>query len=83
MKYVNTLETIEWAMEHFGSLVTNRQLSRREVMRCVKAGLAKSFGTVLVCDDDGSWLEPEVSREGFVLTKKGHKYLMENRAYLK
>jgi hypothetical protein len=71
MKQSDVLETIDWSEGSFGSLITNNQCSRRDVMRAVKNGLAKSIGQVLVCDDDGCHIDPEQWREGFVLTDKG------------
>ena len=76
---VDILETIQWAEENFGSLVTTRQVTRRDIMRCVDRKLAKSVGMVLVCDADGGIIEPEREREGFKLTKKGRETLKVSR----
>ena len=78
MKQIDVLETIDWSEGNFGSLVTNRQCSRRDVLRAVKNGLAKSIGQVLMCDDDGFHLDPERFREGFVLTDAGKELLEQS-----
>jgi hypothetical protein len=75
VKRNDVLETIDWAEKAFGSLHTNSQCSRRDVMRCVNAGLVKSVGQTYCCDDDGSILEPERMKEGFILTEKGRAAL--------
>lgn len=38
------LATIADAEEIYGSLVTNRRVPRRDVLRCVRAGLVVSVG---------------------------------------
>lgn len=72
---LDTLETIEWGEKHFGSLHTNRVCRRRDVMPLVECGFARSIGMTAVCDDDGSRLDPERFREGFVLTETGRRVL--------
>lgn len=78
MKRIDVLDTIGWAEEMFGSLVTGCNCPRRDVLRAVDAGMAKSAGMVVVCDGDGRTKEPERYREGFVLTEAG-KSLLESR----
>jgi hypothetical protein len=65
------LDTVAWAMEHFGSLHTNRQVSRAVMQRCVEAGLCRSVGRTIPCDADGSLLFHRKEREGFALTDAG------------
>ena len=76
MRQHDVLETIAWAENHFGSLVTNTQCTRREVLRAVNKGLVVSVGDVFMCDDDGFHVDPEIIKEGFVLTAQG-KELVE------
>lgn len=73
MKESDVLDALAWAEKHFGSLTTNRHLPRRDVMRAVKKGLAKSIGMAVLCDDDGFHIEPERYCEGFILTEAGRK----------
>lgn len=81
-KMRDTLECVQWAMGEFGSLCTNAQIPRRDVMRCVSLGLVRSIGDVALCSDDGAHLCPERYREGFVLTSLGEDRLDEIRAML-
>lgn len=74
-KTLGTLQTLAWGMQHFGGLISGGSLRRRDVMRLVKLGLARSLGMVTVCDDDGFALEPEREREGFALTEAGQAVL--------
>lgn len=69
------LETTAWGMEHFGGIITNRQLPLAVMRQCVKAGLCKCIGMVYVCDADGFIEQPEKQRRGYVLTDEGHKAL--------
>ncbi len=71
MKRRAVLESIRWAEEYFGSLHTNSQCTRRDVMRAVKAGLVESAGMTTPCDGDGALLAGRADREGFKLTAKG------------
>ncbi len=80
MKTLELLETVGWAEDLFGSLVTTRSCARRDVMREVKNGLTESIGPVALCDDDGGILDPERYREGFRLTKKGREFLEANQS---
>lgn len=75
MKQRAVLETVADAEDHYGSLVTNGQCSRRDVMRCVNAGLVESAGLVTLLDDDCSPFAPERWREGFRLTQAGRAAL--------
>lgn len=75
MKRRNVLDTIQWAEDEFGSMVTGGIVTRRDVMRCVRAGLVQSAGMVVVMDDDGGIKEPERYREGFKLTDAGRREL--------
>lgn len=79
MKRADVLEWIQWAETHFGSLVTSREVPRRDVLRCVKRGLVKSVGPVPLCDADGFRLAPERYREGFILTDRGRAALGANQ----
>lgn len=76
MKRRDVLEAVRWAEDNFGSLITNSGIHRRDVMRCVRAGLVQSAGPVVVLDDDGDIKEPERYREGFVLTKAGQEAIL-------
>ncbi len=76
----NTLECIQDCEEMYGALVTNRTCSRRDVMRCVRAGLAKSVGPRQLMDGDNCAVEPEQYREGFQLTAAGRKWLVDDYA---
>ena len=67
----DAIESLAWAMRHFGSLCTGRQCRRSTVLSLVAMGIAESIGRVAVCDDDGSFVEPERYREGFRLTPFG------------
>ena len=69
------LETIAWAEEHFGALQSSTSCSRRDIMRAVKKGLAKSDGYGIQCDAAGFTLDSHVDREGFVLTDAGREKL--------
>ena len=80
MNQVELLQTVDWAERMFGSLTTNRQCPRRDVMRAIDAGLVKSAGMVQLCDDDGASLDPERYREGFKLTVAGKVRLAEIEA---
>lgn len=71
MKRRRVLETIADAEATYGSLVTDRRVSRRDVMRCVRAGLVKSVGMARLVDGDCIPVEPERWREGFTLTPAG------------
>jgi hypothetical protein len=75
MKLLDVLETVKWGEEHFGSVITNRQLPRRDVLKAVDKGFVQSAGMVLVCDEEGHHKEPERYREGFKLTEKGKEVL--------
>lgn len=80
MKQQDVLETMAWAEKHFGSLTTNRQCPRRDVLRAVRHGLVESVGIVELCDDDGFMVWPTRHREGFVLTDQGRDVLREAAA---
>lgn len=69
----NVLESVADCEQLFGSLITNSVCTRRDVMRCVRAGLVKSVGPVTLMDDDDSPVEPERFREGFRLTEAGRQ----------
>lgn len=68
MKRIDVLEAIRDCEEWYGALITTNHVTRREVMRCVRAGLVKSVGMVVVIGEDESPREPERYREGFRLT---------------
>lgn len=77
----DAIETLQWAMEHFGALITNRHVTRRTVVQLVNKGVAESIGQCIMCDGDGFTLYPERYREGFRLTEFGvrcHAVLMEH-----
>lgn len=75
MKLRHVLEAIAYCQDVYGSLTTSTECSRRDVMRAVDRGLAKSVGLVrLVHDGDGP-LCRERFREGFVLTAEGARLL--------
>jgi hypothetical protein len=79
VKRRDVLETIADAEDHYGSLVTGAGCSRRDVMRCLDAGLVQSAGLVVVCDDTNTPSEPERWREGFKLTQAGRLLLRATR----
>lgn len=79
MKLLDVLETVEWGMEHFGSVVTNRQLPKRDVMKAVDARLVRCIGEVALADGDGFTIEPERYRLGYVLTRVGKSTLKRLR----
>ena len=83
MTTVDVLEWLEWAEQNFGSLATSRQVRRRDVLRLINEGLAKSIGQAVLCDDDGWPLDPERYREGYVLTDAGRAKLAEHRQQFK
>lgn len=78
VRLVDTLQTIEWAMDNFGSLITNRQLRPRDLEKPIEMGLVTSVGMVEQCDDDGCVIEGRVMREGFILTEDGFDFLKAN-----
>jgi hypothetical protein len=73
MKRRHVLEVIQDCEQLYGSLITNSLVTRRDVMRCVRAGLVKSAGLVLVMDENENPTDPERWREGFQLTEKGRR----------
>ncbi len=72
MKRRDLLETIADCEDRFGSLITGGRVTRRDVMRCVAAGLVESAGRVVVMDGDFA-AEPERFRQGFKLTAAGRR----------
>ena len=70
-KQRDTLDQVAWGQYHFGSLLTNRLNRRRDVMRLVDLGFARSVGLVEQCDGDGFVIEGRTMREGFALTDRG------------
>ena len=74
MKRRHVLETIADAEDVYGSLATDSRCTRRDVMRCVHAGLVESVGMVVLVDDCGTPTAPERWREGFRLTAKGRAF---------
>ena len=67
----DAVESLSWAMEHFGSLHTNRQCSRKTVLSLVALGIAESIGMCQPCDGDGFIINGRKEREGFKLTEYG------------
>ncbi len=80
MKRRDVLESILWAEEEFGSMITGGAVPRDDVMRQVRAGLISSAGLVRVLDGDGVAVEQERRREGFKLTPAGRQWL-RNRGF--
>lgn len=74
---MDALETTAWGMKHFGGIITNRQLPLAVMRQCVKAGLCRCIGMVVVCDADGFTEQPERERMGYVLTEQGQEVLSE------
>ena len=70
-------------MKHFGGIITNKQLPLSVMRQCIKAGLCKSNGMGLVCDDDGFIKQPERERMCYVLTENGRKVLDDYYASFK
>lgn len=68
MNDLDVLDSINDCEEEYGSLVTNRDVKRRDVLRLVARGLVKSKGYVYVRAEDRE-------REGFVLTDAGRAEL--------
>ena len=64
------------------AFVGSRRYQRRDILKLVEMGLMKSVGDVYMCDDDGSMLDPERTREGFEVTREGYKVLGYYQAYL-
>lgn len=56
---MDCLETTAWGMEHFGGIITNRQLPLAVMRQCIRAGLCKSNGMGYVCDADGFIEQPD------------------------
>lgn len=79
MKLFDVLEMVEWGMEHFGSVVTNRTLLKRDIMRAVNKRLVRSIGLVTMMDADGGIISPEKYRPGYVLTRVGKSTLRRMR----
>lgn len=79
MNLLSTLETVEWGQKHFGSVTTGGPLKRRDIQKAIAKGFVKSAGMVHVCDEDGSHVDPERFREGFILTEKGRSILAETK----
>jgi len=75
MKIIETLQTIKWAEKEFGSLHSGASCTRRDIMVCVKKGLAESIGHCEACDGDGFTIEPVRTKEGFILTQSGKEFL--------
>jgi hypothetical protein len=73
MKRARILEHVKDCEDFYGALITNSVVTRRDIMRCVRAGLVKSVGQRQVYDADENPVEPERWREGFVLTEKGRR----------
>lgn len=69
----NTIESLKWAMDHFGSLATSRNDRRSTMTKLIERDIAKSVGMVEVCDDNGFIKEGCQKREGFQLTELGIK----------
>lgn len=74
---MDALEATAWGMEHFGAIMTNRQLPLSVMRKCVAAGLCKSVGMGQPCDDDGSIMHSRSERECYVLTDEGRSALEE------
>ncbi len=74
MKRRDVLESVQDCEDTYGALITNSRCTRRDVMRCVRAGLVKSIGYCRVMDGDFA-KEPEQEREGFKLTEAGRHWL--------
>ncbi len=75
MKRRDVLESVQDCEELYGALTTNSLVTRRDVMRCVRAGLAKSVGRRRLMNPDGDWIKPAIYREGFKLTDDGARWL--------
>ena len=80
---IDALQSTAWGMEHFGSILTNKQLPLAVMRQCVKAGLCKSNGMGYVCDADGFIEQPERERMCYVLTEEGQTVLDEYYERLK
>lgn len=74
MKRQQVLEAVAWAEDLYGSLISGGRYTRRDLMRCVKAGLVESAGMVVVMDGDFA-KDPERYREGFKLTAAGRRLI--------
>lgn len=69
MKRRDVLESVEWATDEYGSLVTGGAIQKRDVDRAVRAGLVRSIGVVEVSDEWGN--ATGRSAIGYVLTDAG------------
>lgn len=78
---MSVLASTAWGVRHFGGILTNNQLPRRDMLRCVREGLAVSIGMVEQCDDDGCMLPNRALREGFALTEAGWDMLIAHDPY--
>lgn len=74
---MDCLEITAWGMEHFGGIITNRQLPLAVMRQCIKAGLCKCNGMGPVCDADGSIEHHKRERLNYSLTPAGQKVLDE------
>jgi len=78
MKILDTLETIQWAQDNFGSFLTGGQYTKRDVLRAIKKGYVTSVGMVKLFDVNGFMLDHRQPREGFILTQEGRDFLSAN-----
>lgn len=73
------IETVEWGVRNFGSLMSGGTTRLRDLIKLVEEGYVESVGMCEPCDGDGFIIENRKPREGFVLTDKGKKQFSEYR----
>jgi hypothetical protein len=78
MKLQDTLETVAWGEEHFGSVTTGGPLRKRDVDAAIRKGLVVEVGAVTLCDGDGFTIHPERYRTGYRLTAAGRRQVRPN-----
>ena len=78
MKLQDTLETVAWGEEHFGSVTTGGPLRKRDVDAAIRKGLVVEVGAVTLCDGDGFTIHPERYRTGYKLTEAGRRQVRPN-----
>lgn len=75
LRLIRTLQAVDHAQKHFGSLVTNRAVTKKDIKEALSEELVKSIGLVPLVDADGFMIHPTRHREGYVLTNGGKSFL--------
>lgn len=79
-KLMDTLESIAWGCQEFGSLLPGGKTPRSAIMKAVNLGLARSEGMVTVMTPDG--FSTNRTAEGFSLSAAGWKMHREHNEKL-